>query len=169
MAFYETPRRNASDGSGASNRSTNRGHRREHSDPCPLPSPGLPHKALSTPELLRSKTVGDPCSAIRRSCSSLAALRGLTPEPVPPNADGFEELREGDEFLRTSPPAGDGRGRRLHWSLRAHHLFHGSVQREMYLSGHGSRQARREAARKNNNVQAVLRQEKHKQLQDTFD
>ena len=97
MAFYETPRRNASDGSGASNRSTNRGHRREHSDPCPLPSPGLPHKALSTPELLRSKTVGDPCSAIRRSCSSLAALRGLTPEPVPPNADGFEELREGDE------------------------------------------------------------------------
>ena len=52
MAFYETPRRNASDGSGASNRSTNRGHRREHSDPCPLPSPGLPHKALSTPELL---------------------------------------------------------------------------------------------------------------------
>ena len=43
MAFYETPRRNASDGSGASNRSTNRGHRREHSDPCPLPSPGLPH------------------------------------------------------------------------------------------------------------------------------
>ena len=46
MAFYETPRRNASDGSGASNRSTNRGHRREHSDPCPLPSPGLPDKAL---------------------------------------------------------------------------------------------------------------------------
>ncbi len=31
------------------------------------------------------------------------------------------------------------------------------------------RQARREAVRKNNNVQAVLRQEKHKQLQDTFD
>ena len=66
-------------------------------DPCPLPSPGLPHKALSTPELLRSKTVGDPCSAIRRSCSSLAALR--CPEHVPPNADGFEELREGDEFF----------------------------------------------------------------------
>ena len=99
MAFYETPRRNASDSTTASNRSTHRGHRREHSDPCPLPSPGLPHKALSTPELLRSKTVGDPCSAIRRSCSSLAALRGLTPEPVPPNADGFEELREGDEFF----------------------------------------------------------------------
>ena len=81
MAFYETPRRTASDATTASNRSTNRGHRREHSDPCPLPSPGLPHKALSTPELSRSKTVGDPCSAIRRSCSSLAALRGLTPEP----------------------------------------------------------------------------------------
>ena len=46
MAFYETPRRNASDGSGASNRSTNRGHRREHSDPCPLPSPGLPQSQL---------------------------------------------------------------------------------------------------------------------------
>ena len=74
MSFYETPRRNASDSTTASNRSTHRGHRREHSDPCPLPSPGLPHKALSTPELLRSKTVGDPCSAIRRSCSSLAAL-----------------------------------------------------------------------------------------------
>ena len=96
MSFYETPRRNASD-STTSTRSMNRGHRREHSDPCPLPSPGLPHKALSTPELLRSKTVGDPCSAIRRSCSSLAALR--CPEHVPPNADGFEELREGDEFL----------------------------------------------------------------------
>ena len=97
MSFYETPRRNASDSTTASNRSTHRGHRREHSDPCPLPSPGLPHKALSTPELLRSKTVGDPCSAIRRSCSSLAALR--CPEHVPPNADGFEELREGDEFF----------------------------------------------------------------------
>ena len=91
MSFYETPRRNASD-STSSTRSMNRGHRREHSDPCPLPSPGLPHKALSTPELLRSKTVGDPCSAIRRSCSSLAALR-TGKEPVPPNADGFEELR----------------------------------------------------------------------------
>ena len=97
MSFYETPRRNASD-STTSTRSMNRGHRREHSDPCPLPSPGLPHKALSTPELLRSKTVGDPCSAIRRSCSSLAALR-TGKEPVPPNADGFEELREGDEFF----------------------------------------------------------------------
>ena len=51
MSFYETPRRNASDSTTASNRSTHRGHRREHSDPCPLPSPGLPHKALSTPEL----------------------------------------------------------------------------------------------------------------------
>ena len=40
MAFYETPRRNASD-STTSTRSMNRGHRREHSDPCPLPSPGL--------------------------------------------------------------------------------------------------------------------------------
>ena len=40
MAFYETPRRNASDSTTASSRSTtNRGHRREHSDPCPLPSP----------------------------------------------------------------------------------------------------------------------------------
>ena len=38
MAFYETPRRNASD-STTSTRSMNRGHRREHSDPCPLPSP----------------------------------------------------------------------------------------------------------------------------------
>ena len=44
MSFYETPRRNASD-STTSTRSMNRGHRREHSDPCPLPSPGLPHKA----------------------------------------------------------------------------------------------------------------------------
>ena len=56
MAFYETPRgRNASDGSGASNRSTNRGHRREHSDPCPLPSPGLPHKALSRQKKTQKK------------------------------------------------------------------------------------------------------------------
>ena len=44
MAFYETPRRNASDSTTASNRSINRGHRREHSDPCPLPSPGLPQE-----------------------------------------------------------------------------------------------------------------------------
>ena len=132
MSFYETPRRNASDSTTASNRSTHRGHRREHSDPCPLPSPGLPHKALSTPELLRSKTVGDPCSAIRRSCSSLAALR-TGKEPVPPNADGFEELREGDEFFdnfssrderrrgglgkreRHPPAASDRCGRGLHW------------------------------------------------------
>ena len=141
MSFYETPRRNASDGSGASNRSTNRGHRREHSDPCPLPSPGLPHKALSTPELLRSKTVGDPCSAIRRSCSSLAALRGLTPEPVPPNADGYARIiffmvrfRERDVLKRSRFQAGEARG-----------------------------------SKKKNNVQAVLRQEKHKQLQDTFE
>ena len=46
MSFYETPRRNASDSTTASNRSTHRGHRREHSDPCPLPSPGLPHNAV---------------------------------------------------------------------------------------------------------------------------
>ena len=44
MSFYETPRRNASDSTTASNRSTHRGHRREHSDPCPLPSPGLGRK-----------------------------------------------------------------------------------------------------------------------------
>ena len=173
MSFYETPRRNASDSTTASNRSTHRGHRREHSDPCPLPSPGLPHKALSTPELLRSKTVGDPCSAIRRSCSSLAALR-TGKEPVPPNADGFEELRDGDEFFdnfswlfvllavilryvwheRHPPPAGDGRGRRLH-------SINGSYARSIFvmillkvkkrsrpLKYSPSRQAKREAARK---------------------
>ena len=46
MSFYETPRRNASD-STTSTRSMNRGHRREHSDPCPLPSPGLPHIGMN--------------------------------------------------------------------------------------------------------------------------
>ena len=45
MSFYETPRRNASD-STTSTRSMARGHRREHSDPCPLPSPGLPHMEI---------------------------------------------------------------------------------------------------------------------------
>ena len=115
MSFYATPqgsprrgsRDDMSDGSfgSTSTASSRRGHRREHSDPTPGFAPGFSpnmglNKAMSTPELLRSKTVGDPCSAIKRSCSSLAALRGLTPEqPPPPNADGFEELLEGDEFF----------------------------------------------------------------------
>ena len=57
MSFYETPRRNASD-STSSTRSMNRGHRREHSDPCPLPSPGLPHKALSMFQAVRKNIFG---------------------------------------------------------------------------------------------------------------
>ena len=65
MSFYETPRRNASDGSGASNRSTNRGHRREHSDPCPLPSPGLPHKGKN--DCAKQQGLGKNSFCVRRS------------------------------------------------------------------------------------------------------
>ena len=122
-----------------------------------------PKKLLSLHRKKRCPSTRPPATRATapapRTDRRTAATAASTPTPA----------RSRRPVCRTTPPAGDGRGRRLHWSLRAHHIFHGSVQREMYLSGHGSRQARREAARKNNNVQAVLRQEKHKQLQDTFD
>ena len=101
MSFYETPRRNASDSTTASNRSTHRGHRREHSDPCPLPSPGLPHNAVC---------IGSYARII---------------------------------FVMVMFKAGEARE---------------------YLSGHGSRQARREAARKNTNVQAVRKNKQGKAI-----
>ena len=68
---------------------------------------------------------------------------------------------------RHPPPAGDGRGRRLHWELRAHHLRQGSVQRERVLKWSRFKAGeagvlKREAARKNTNVQAVRENTKGK-------